>query len=111
MGILISFLLSCVSVWVATYLLSGVSADNWQAIVLVTLVMAVINAVLKPILVILSLPLTIITLGLFLIVINIALVLLAASLVPGFHIDGWLSALLFGIIVSIVGSALHALKP
>ena len=57
--------------------------------------MGIVNAILKPILVILTLPINILTLGLFTLVINAILVLLVSSFVPGFHVDGFLWALVF----------------
>lgn len=108
-GILISFILTCAAVAVSTAILPGVHADGWITVALVGLVLGGINAILKPILVIISLPVTILTFGLFLIIINAALVLVTAGIVPGFKVDGWLSAILFSFIVSVTGSILHGL--
>ncbi|MEO6187759.1 MAG: phage holin family protein [Ginsengibacter sp.] len=64
------------------------------------LVLAFLNAILKPILIILTLPITILTLGIFLIVINVLMILLAAKFVDGFYIQGFWWALIFGILQS-----------
>jgi len=66
-----------------------------------------INAILRPILIFLTLPLTIMTLGLFVLVINALLVLLASYIVPGFIVDSFWSAFLFGIVLAIVSWVLQ----
>lgn len=107
--LLVSLLIDVVAVAVAAYILPGVHVDGWMATVAVAIVLGVVNAFIKPIVTILTLPLTILTLGLFLIVINILLIFLVAAIVPGFKVDGWLSALLFSIVVSLVATVLHNL--
>ena len=66
--------------------------------------LAIVNLVVRPLLIILTIPLTIITLGLFLFVINALMVLLASKVVDGITIDGFWWALLFGLLLSIVSS-------
>jgi putative membrane protein len=76
---------------------------------LVALVLALLNTFLKPLLVALTIPLTIITLGLFLLVINILIVFLAARIVPGFAVHGWMAALLFSLVVAVISFLLERL--
>jgi putative membrane protein len=102
MGFIIKILVIAVAVYLAAYLLPGVTITNIQTTIFVALVLALLNTFVKPILVILTIPVTIITLGLFLLVINALMVKWAASLVDGFTVDGWLSALLVSLIVSAV---------
>lgn len=111
MEILISWLLSTVAIIVSAYLLPGVHVDSFVTALVAAAVLGIINAVIKPILVILTLPINILTLGLFLFVINAVCILLVSSVVSGFRIDGFLWALLFGIILSLVNSALHSFIP
>ena len=77
--------------------------------IIAALVLALLNAIVKPILVILTIPVTIVTLGLFLLVINALMVVWTSKLVNGFKVDGWLTALLFSLIVSVVSSILHSI--
>jgi putative membrane protein len=58
----------------------------------------------------LTLPLTILTLGLFSLVVNAAFVLLAAYVVPNVMIDGFVTAVLFSIIVSLVNALFAPLR-
>ena len=102
MGFIIKVLIIAVAVYLAAYLLPGVTITSIQTTIFVAIVLALLNTFVRPILVLLTIPVTIITLGLFLLVINALMVKWAASLVDGFSVDGWLSALLVSLIVSAV---------
>lgn len=110
MNILINLLVSGLVVFIAAYLLPGVRVDNFLAAIIMAIVLGGVNAFVKPVLVLLTLPINILTLGLFLIVINALVVLLAAAITPGFSIDGFLWAIAFSFVVSIVGALLGQLK-
>ena len=91
---------------VAAYILPGVHVQNfWTALVL-ALVMGILNILVKPLLVLLTFPITLVTFGLFLLVINALMVLLASHLVSGFMVDGFLSAFLFSILISLINLVL-----
>jgi putative membrane protein len=87
--------------------LSGIHIDTFWTALLLAVVLAILNALLKPILIILTLPITILTLGLFLFVINAGIVLLTARFVDGFRVDGFGWALLFSLLLSILTSILY----
>lgn len=106
MEILISWLVSSLAIIIAAYVLPGVQVDNFLAALVAALVLGIINSVLKPILLLLTLPINVLTLGLLTFVINALLVMLAASIVPGFHVNGFWWALLFSIVLSIVNTVL-----
>lgn len=109
MGFIIRILVTALAAYFADWLLSGVSISNVQTAVIVALVLAILNAIVKPVLVILTIPITVVTLGLFLLVINIIIVFIADSIIDGFAVDNWFSALLFSLIVSFVSSILHSI--
>jgi len=103
MNLLVKILISAVAVFISDYLIDGVGgADNIGTAILVAIVLGLLNAIVKPILIILTIPVTILTLGLFLLVINVIIVYIAAALVPGFVVAGFIPALLFSIVVSII---------
>ena len=110
MGFLIKILITAVAAYVASWLLPGVYMTDIKTTIVVALVLALLNTFIKPILVILTIPITILTLGLFLLIINALIVKLAASLVSGFHVDGWISALLFSLVVIVVSYILEAAR-
>jgi len=100
-------LISAVVILFLGWLLPGVEvASSWKA-VMAALVLALINAFIRPVLIFLTLPATIVTLGLFLFVINALMVLLAAKWVNGFKVDGFWWALLFSFLLSILNSWLQ----
>lgn len=110
MGLIIRILLSAVAVWVAAYFIPGVSVTGGAGTyIIIAIVLGFLNAFIKPILTVLTIPITILTLGLFLLVINVLMVYLAASLIPGFRVDGFIAALLFSFVVSIVTALLDAI--
>ncbi|MFN2457720.1 MAG: phage holin family protein [Chitinophagaceae bacterium] len=102
MGLLFKIIITAVAAFLAAKFLPGVTISDAKTAVIVALVLALLNAFLKPILVALTIPITIITFGLFLLVINILIIFLAEYIVPGFSVDGWVSALLFSLIVSLI---------
>jgi len=109
MKLLISLLISMLGVGITAYLLPGVVVEGWQAALMTAILLGVVNTVIKPILVILTLPVTILTLGLFYLVINALMVLLVSNIVPGFEVGGLLSAFLFSVVLSLIGSLLNQL--
>jgi putative membrane protein len=65
-------------------------------------VLGLVNAVVRPLFVLLTLPLTVVTLGAFLLVINGLLLGLVSYIVPGFHVNGFLGAVVGSILLSVV---------
>ena len=82
MGFIIKILVSALAVYFADWLLDGVKVDSIQTTVIVALVLALLNAIVKPILIILTIPITVLTLGLFLLVINILIIKLPDAAEP-----------------------------
>jgi putative membrane protein len=101
---IVRFLLTGVAVLAAAYILPGVHVDHYGYALLVALVLAVVNFIVKPILILFTIPLTVVTLGLFLLVINALMIMLTDSLTPGFYVDGFWWALAFSLILSILNS-------
>jgi putative membrane protein len=107
---LIRLILSAVAVLICAYILPGAEVDGFITAIVVAGVLAILNVLLKPILVILTIPITFVTLGLFLLVINTILILLVDWLVPGFTVEGFWWALVFSIVLSIVNSVFGGLN-
>ncbi|MFF5495840.1 phage holin family protein [Streptomyces aquilus] len=84
-------------------------------LILVALIFGVVNFLVKPIVKLLSLPLLILTLGLFTLVVNALMLLLTSWLADkldlSFHVDGFWTAVLGGLIISIVSWALNVVLP
>jgi putative membrane protein len=106
MNFLLRIIITAVVAFALSSVLPGIHIDTfWTAIVL-SLVLAVLNILLKPILIILTLPITIVTLGFFLFVINALIIELAGDLVRGFRVDSFWWALLFSLLLSLLTSLL-----
>jgi putative membrane protein len=110
MKTIIHFLFSALAVLITAYILPGVTVSGFGSAIIVAIVLGIINTILRPILIILTLPISIISLGLFVFVINAILVLLASSIIPGFDVVSFWSAMLFGIVLAIVGAILHSFE-
>ncbi|SNR32681.1 MULTISPECIES: phage holin family protein [Hymenobacter] len=102
MGFILKFLLTALITYLLATYLPGAHIDGFGDAMILVVVLAILNAVLKPILKIIGLPITILTLGLFLLVINAAIVMIASALLSGFEIDGFIAALIFSVALSVV---------
>lgn len=109
MWIVINLLVNSSAVYITAHLLPDVTVSSFFDSVVVAIVLGIVNAVIKPVLVILTLPITFVTLGLFYFVINALLILLVGRIVPGFAVDGFIPALLFSVVLSLVNWFLHSL--
>jgi len=81
--------ISALALYIANGLFSGVRIHGAAAYLIGAAVLAVANAVLKPLLALLTLPLILVTFGFFYLVINIAMVALAAWIAPNFTVHGF----------------------
>lgn len=97
------------AVFIVAHLLPGVRIDNYLTALLVAVVLAFLNTIVKPILTILTIPITVVTLGLFLLVINALIIIFAGKLVDGFYVNGFWSALFFSLILSVCTGILNML--
>ena len=107
MRFVIRLLINAAALWVATKIVPGVThTGDGLTLLAVALVFGILNALLRPVLAFLSCPFLILTLGLFTFVINAIILLLtsalSSSLGIGFHVDGFWSAFLGALVVSLV---------
>jgi putative membrane protein len=106
---------------IATWILSGITltgsttTSQIVTLLIVALIFGVLNAIIKPIFALVTIPLLLLTLGLFLIVINACMLLLTSWLAGlfdlGWSVDGFWTAVLGGIIISIVSFVLNVFLP
>jgi putative membrane protein len=93
----------------AASILPGISVDGIVPALAAAVLLGLVNAFVRPVLLILTLPITLVTLGLFLLVLNGLCFWLVASLVKGFHVAGFGSAMLGALAVSAVSWIVTAL--
>jgi len=94
-------------VWLVAHIVPGISVSGPVAALIAALVIGLVNATLGLLLKIVTFPLTILTLGLFWFVINALMLELAAALVPGFQVRGFVAALIGAVMLSLVSSVLQ----
>lgn len=95
------------SILATAWILPGVEVTDWRYAIVVALVLAVLNAIVKPLLIIFTLPATVLTLGLFLVVINAFIIWLADYILASFNTDSFWWAMLFAIVMAIINSILE----
>lgn len=102
MRILLSWVLNALALWIVAFLMDGVHTESVVALIIAAAVLGIVNAIIRPILFWLTLPLTVVTLGLFLIVLNALMLELTDLLVPGFEVDGFVTALLAAVLLGLI---------
>lgn len=94
------------AVYLASRIVSGVSYDGWQALVLMGAVLTLAHGLIKPIIKIITLPITLLTFGLFSLVINAGLFWFAGSVISGFFVTTFIAAFWGSLVVSVVNGLL-----
>ncbi|MFJ9148732.1 phage holin family protein [Streptomyces sp. NPDC102270] len=106
-----------VAVWLLDKitLTGGSTGKKAWTLILVALVFGLVNFLVKPVVKVLTFPLFILTLGLFTLIVNALMLLLTSWLADkldlSFHVEGFWTAVLGGLIISIVSWALHVVLP
>lgn len=108
MKLLLKWLLSAAALLFVAYVYGGVQVQSFGSALIAAFVIGLLNAVLRPVLVILTLPVTVVTVGLFLFVINALMFWAAAGVLDGFHVNGFMAALLGSLIYSALGLAIES---
>ncbi len=103
MHFLIRLLINGIVFYLIARYVPGIHANGFGSAVLAAFIFGIVNAIIRPIVLLLTLPFTIITLGLFVIIVNALMFWLATWIAPGFKVDGFVPALIGGIIMAIVG--------
>lgn len=105
-----SWLINTLAVLVAVYLVKGIHYQKPLDLVVASLVLGVLNAVLRPLLMFLTLPLLVFTLGLFTLVINALLLYFVGNLLsPYFQVDNFWAAFWGALVISIASIILNTL--
>lgn len=102
MGLLVRWLILSCAIMVAAYLFPGIHVSGFGAALFGALILGILNAFFRPILLILTLPINVLTLGLFTFVINAFLLMMTSGVIGGLVVEGFGSALLGSLIISLV---------
>lgn len=106
---ILRWLLNGLALLITAYIIEGIYISGPMAALVASLVLGIVNAIIRPIFVLFTLPLNVLTLGLFTFVINGIMLKLTAILVSGFEVNGALAAFFGAIILSIVSALLTAI--
>lgn len=108
---LVQLVLTALALLVVAHVVGGVHVGGFGTALVAALILGLVNAIVRPVMVVLTLPITILTLGLFLFVVNALAFWLAAALVPGFEIGGFVPALLGSLLLTVLNIVIAQLVP
>ena len=103
------WVLNALALYIVARIVPGIRLEDFASALLAVALIALINTFLKPLLLLITLPINILSLGLFTFVLNALLLLLAGSLSSGFRVEGFGTALIGSILLSLVSTILHSL--
>lgn len=106
-GLLTRLVVSSLAVFVADWLLPGVTINSFSTTIGVAILLGILNATLKPLLIIITIPLTFLTLGLFLLIINAIIIGVADQWIDGMHVSSTWTAILFSFMISTISSWMY----
>ncbi len=109
MKIAANWVLNAIALFIVSKIIPGIRLQDFGSALIAVVIIGLVNALIKPILFFFTLPITIITLGLFTFILNACMLLLASSLTPGFKVDGFGTALIGSIVLSVISTVLHSL--
>ena len=104
---IVDWLIGALALWLVEQIIPGIQIRSFQTAMLATIVIALVDVTIGPILRFIAFPITFLTLGLFRLVLNAVLLKLASIFTPGFRIDGFLNALLGSLVLTIVDIVLR----
>lgn len=104
--VLLKWLGLALSLMFVGWIVPGITVFNFKVALIAGAVIALVNLFIKPVLIFLTLPINILTLGLSILIINAVLFMFVAYLVPGIEVDGFWSAFLGALILSLLSIGL-----
>jgi putative membrane protein len=110
LGLLLQWVLSALALLAVAHIIPGFHVRGLGPALIASLVIGLLNATVGLFLKIITFPLSILTLGLFLLVINGAMILLASSVVPGFHVYGFVPAFWGAVVLALLGMLIRAIR-
>ncbi|MFM8552127.1 MAG: phage holin family protein [Nitrospiraceae bacterium] len=105
-GLLIRFTVTGIAVFLASQVVEGIRVESVSAGIAAVILLAFLNAIVRPVLYLFSLPFIILSLGLFMVVINALLLHLVAFLVKGFVVEGFWPSVWGALIISVTSTIL-----
>jgi putative membrane protein len=101
-GIFLRWLILTFSIIATSYLIDGIQVNGFLSAFFAAAILGILNAFFRPILFILTLPVNILSLGLFTFVINAVMLMMVSSVISGFEVHGFWSAVFGSLLISLV---------
>ena len=108
-GLFIRFVITGVAVLAAAEIVPGIKIDGVPAGAATVIILALLNAIVRPVLYLFSFPMIIFSFGLFMVIINAILLQFTSWLVTGFTVDGFWPAVWAALLISVVSTMLALL--
>jgi len=109
MGFLFRWVVNALGLLFVSWLFDGIQVNGVGWAFVAALFLGVFNALVRPVLILLTLPITIVTMGLFILVINAFMLWLTGTLLAGFQVHGFWTALGGALVLSIISLAANSL--
>lgn len=104
---LIRWLVTTLAVFLAAKIMPGIGYDSIGTLLAASLLLGIVNALIRPVLMLFSLPLILLTLGFFILVLNALMLELVGKLIPGFQVEGFWAAFFGSIFIGIISWVLN----
>jgi putative membrane protein len=108
-GLFIRFVITGVAVLAAAEIVPGIKIDGVPAGAATVIILALLNAIVRPVLYLFSFPMIMFSLGLFMVIINAILLQFTSWLVTGFTVDGFGPSVWAALLISVVSTVLTLL--
>ena len=109
MRLILLWILNAVALLTVAYVMPSIQVASFGAAMLAALLLGLVNTLLRPLLLLLTLPITLLSLGLFIFVLNGLMFWLAGSMIEGFVVGSFWSAVFGSLLYSVVSWALSSL--
>ena len=107
-GILIRWLSTTAAILATAYLLDGIHVSGFFPAIFAAALLGILNAFFRPLALLLTLPINILSLGLFTFIINALMLKMASSLIPGFDVYGFWTAIFGSLLISLISWLLNS---
>jgi putative membrane protein len=109
MALLLQWILCAIALMLVSRVVPGFVVTGLAPALIASLVIGLLNATVGLVLKIITFPISILTLGIFLLVINGLMILMASSIVPGFHVRGFIPAFWGAVVLALLGMVIKAI--
>lgn len=106
---LLRWLLNTMLLLLVSYIVPGVNFASFWSALIASIILGLINALIRPLVILLTLPINILTLGLFTLIINALMFMLASSIVRGFEISNFTAAFWGALVYAILATFINYL--